>query len=83
MADTGSMLKSTRKTSPGEPAVGTTFIDETSQGSMPGEIPEMETPHTILFHERNRDGSAVIGESLNRHEAILRTERFASQVPIS
>ena len=42
MADTGSMLKHTRQTSPGEPAVGTTFVDETSQGAMPGEIAELE-----------------------------------------
>ena len=50
MADTGSMLKHTRKTSPGPPAVGTTFVDETSQGTMPGEIAEMEAPHRIVFH---------------------------------
>ena len=50
MADTGSMLKHTRQTSPGEPAVGTTFVDETSQGPMPGEIAELEAPHTIVFH---------------------------------
>jgi uncharacterized protein YndB with AHSA1/START domain len=33
MADLGSMLKRTRQTSPGEPDVGTTFVDETSQGA--------------------------------------------------
>ena len=58
MADTGSMLKRTRQTSPGEPAVGTTFIDETSQGAMPGEIVEMEPPHTIVYHwwEKSKAG---------------------------
>ena len=50
MAHTGSMLEHTRQTSPGEPTVGTTFVDETTQGSMPGEIAEMEAPHTIVFH---------------------------------
>jgi uncharacterized protein YndB with AHSA1/START domain len=58
MADTGSMLKRTRQTSPGEPAVGTTFVDETSQGTMPGEIAEMQAPHTIVFHwwEKSKSG---------------------------
>ena len=58
MADTGSMLKHTRKTSPGEPAVGTTFVDETSQGTMPGEIAELVAPHTIVFHwgEKSKSG---------------------------
>ena len=58
MADTGSMLKHTRQTSPGEPAVGTTFVDETSQGPMPGEITEMEAPHTIVYHwwEKSKSG---------------------------
>jgi len=58
MAGSGSMLKHTRQTSPGEPAVGTTFIDETSQGAMPGEIAEMEAPHTIVYHwwEQSKSG---------------------------
>ena len=58
MAGTGSMLKHTRQTSPGEPTIGTTFVDETSQGAMPGEISEMERPHTIVFHwwEKSKSG---------------------------
>lgn len=58
MANTGSMLKHTRQTSPGEPAVGTTFVDETSQGPMPGEIADMEAPHTIVYHwwEKSKSG---------------------------
>ena len=58
MAGTGSMLKHTRQTSPGEPTIGTTFVDETSQGAMPGEITEMERPHTIVFHwwEKSKSG---------------------------
>jgi len=50
MADRGSMLKRTRQTSPGEPTVGTTYVDETSQGAMQGEIVEFEAPHTVVFH---------------------------------
>lgn len=59
MADTGSMLKHTRQTSPGEPGVGTTFVDETTQGTMPGEIVEMAAPHTVVFHwwEKSKSGT--------------------------
>lgn len=58
MAGTGSMLEHTHQTSPGEPAVGTTFVDETSQGPMPGEIAELEAPHTVVFHwwEKSKSG---------------------------
>jgi uncharacterized protein YndB with AHSA1/START domain len=58
MAGTGSMLQHTRQTSPGEPTVGTTFVDETSQGPMPGEIVEMEAPHTLVYHwwEKSKAG---------------------------
>jgi uncharacterized protein YndB with AHSA1/START domain len=54
----GSMLKRTRQTSPGEPTVGTTYVDETSQGDLPGEIVELEAPHTVVFHwwEESRSG---------------------------
>ena len=86
MADTGSMLKQTRQTSPGPPAVGTTFVDETSQGSMPGAIVELEVPHTIVYHwwEESKSGklkfegwpsyrlqSSGEGETLVRHRAKL------------
>jgi uncharacterized protein YndB with AHSA1/START domain len=86
MADTGSMLKRTRQTSPGEPAVGTTFVDETSQGPMPGEIAEMEAPHTIVYHwwEKSKSGKLKFegwpsyylqpsgdSETLVRHRAKL------------
>jgi len=58
LAHTGSMLKHPHQTSPGEPTVGTTFIDETSQGPMPGEIVALEAPHTIVFHwwEKSKSG---------------------------
>ena len=86
MADTRSMLKRTRQTSPGPPAVGTTFVDETSQGAMPGEIVELEAPHTIVFHwwEKSKSGrlkfegwpsyrlqSSGEGETLVRHRGKL------------
>jgi uncharacterized protein YndB with AHSA1/START domain len=86
MAGTGSMLEHTQQTSPGAPAVGTTFLDETSQGVMPGEIAEMEAPHTIVFHwwERSRSGKLKFegwpsyhlrpsgqGETLVRHRGTL------------
>ena len=86
MAGTGSMLKRTRQTSPGEPAVGTTFVDETRQGAMPGEIAELEAPHTIVFHwwERSKSGKLTFegwpsyhlqhsgpSETLVRHRAKL------------
>jgi uncharacterized protein YndB with AHSA1/START domain len=58
MAGSGSMLKRTRQTSTGEPTVGTTFVDETSQGVMPGDIAQMEPPHTLVYHwwETSRSG---------------------------
>jgi uncharacterized protein YndB with AHSA1/START domain len=86
MAGTKSMLKHTRQTSPGEPAVGTTFVDETRQGPMPGEIAEMEAPHTIVFHwwETSKSGKLTFegwpsyhlqpsgdGGTLVRHRAKL------------
>ena len=86
MADTGSMLRHTRQTSPGEPAVGTTFVDETSQGPMPGEIVEMSAPHTIVYHwwEKSKSGklkfegwpsyslqTSAENETLVRHHAKL------------
>lgn len=86
LAGTKSMHRHTRQTSPGEPRVGTTFVDETSQGSAPGEIAAMEAPHTIVFHwweesksgKRRFDGwpsyqleSAGDGETLVRHGARL------------
>ena len=86
MAGRGSMLRRTRLTSPGPPAVGTTFIDETSQGSVPGEIAELDAPHTLVFHwwDASRSGSikyegwpsyhlqaAGDGQTLVRHRARL------------
>ncbi len=46
----GSMLRHTRQTSPGEPALGTTYLDETSVGPTPGEIAEFQPPRELVFH---------------------------------
>lgn len=58
MANKGSMLKHTRQTSPGEPTVGTTYVDETKQGPMQGEIAELEAPQKVCYHwwDRSKAG---------------------------
>ena len=86
MAATGSMLKRTKQTSAGAPTVGTTFVDETTQGLMPGEIEELVAPHTIVFHwwEKSKAGklkfegwpsyhlqSVADSQTLVRHRAKL------------
>lgn len=59
MAGTGSMLRHTRQTSSGAPTVGTTFVDETSQGSMP---------------RRDRRCDPVTGRfRLRSHECLVET----------
>jgi uncharacterized protein YndB with AHSA1/START domain len=50
MPKTGSMLRRTRQTSPGPPALGTTYRDETAFGPTPGEIVEFQPPHTLVYH---------------------------------
>jgi uncharacterized protein YndB with AHSA1/START domain len=58
MPKTGSMLRRTRQTSPGEPMLGTTFLDETSFGDTPGEIAEFQPPTTLVYHwwDRSKSG---------------------------
>ena len=72
MVNTGSMLKHTRQTSPGEPAVGTTFVDETTQGAMPGEIAEMDA------HTRS---STTGGRSRSRASSSSRDGRATTCSP--
>ena len=50
MPKKGSIRKSSEQTSPGEPAVGTTYVDDTTYGKTPGEIAELEAPHRLVFH---------------------------------
>ncbi len=86
MAGAGSMLARTRLTSPGEPAVGSTYVDQTSRGDLPGEIAGLEAPRTIVYHwwEKSRAGSLTFegwpsyhlepageGETRVRHRATL------------
>lgn len=58
MPEKGTMLKHTRQTSPGEPTVGTTYEEDTTQGPSPGEIAELEAPHKVVFHwwDRSKRG---------------------------
>jgi uncharacterized protein YndB with AHSA1/START domain len=50
MPNTGSMLRRTRQTSSGAPALGTTYLDETSYGPTPGEIVDFQPPGTLVYH---------------------------------
>jgi len=81
MPTKGSMLKRTRQTSLGEPTVGTTYVDETNQGAMPGEIAEFAAPHTVVFHwwEVSRSGKLRIEgwpgyflQPSGEHETLVR-----------
>jgi uncharacterized protein YndB with AHSA1/START domain len=58
MPTKGSIRRRTEQTSPGEPGLGTTFVDRTSFGLTPGEIAEFEPPHTLVYHwwDRSRSG---------------------------
>jgi uncharacterized protein YndB with AHSA1/START domain len=81
MAGTGTMLKRTRQTSPGEPAVGTTFVDETRSGDAAGRIAELERPHTIVYHwwETSKSGKVTFEgwpsyhlQPSGEHETLVR-----------
>lgn len=50
MPQKGSILRRTQQTSPGAPALGTTYLDETAYGPTPGEIVEFQPPHTLVYH---------------------------------
>ena len=88
MPKKGSILRQTRQTSPGEPTLGTTFVDETAFGPSPGEIVEFEPPHALTYHwwDRSRSGklkaegwpgyllqAADDGTTLVRHHAKMHT----------
>lgn len=83
-----SMLRRTRQTSPGPPALRTTYLDETSFGPTPGEIEEFQPPHLLVYHwwDKSKAGKLKIegwpayrletsedGSTLVRHNAKLRT----------
>jgi uncharacterized protein YndB with AHSA1/START domain len=88
MPKKGSMLRRTRQTSPGAPALGTTYLDDTSAGPTPGEIAEFEPPHTLVYHWWNTSKAGKLklegwpayrleaddgGSTLVRHSAKLHT----------
>lgn len=88
MPEKGSMLRRTVQTSPGEPTLGTTYLDETSYGPTPGEIVEFEPPHTLVFHwwDKSKSGKLKLegwpgysmdadgqGATLVRHHAKMQT----------
>ncbi|WP_392542724.1 SRPBCC family protein [Oryzobacter telluris] len=54
----GSILGGTQQTSPGEPGLGTTYLDKTRFGPTPGEVVEFDRPRTIVYHwwDRSRSG---------------------------
>ncbi len=54
MPSKGSILGRTQQTSPGEPGLGTTYLDTTSFGATPGEIAEFGPPQTLVYHWWNR-----------------------------
>lgn len=88
MPHKGSIFRRTEQTSPGDPAVGTTFLDATSFGPTPGEITELDAPHTLVFHwwDKSKSGSLKAegwpgysleavdqGATLVRHHARMKT----------
>ncbi|WP_306233260.1 SRPBCC family protein [Agrococcus beijingensis] len=50
MPTRGSILSSTKQTSPGEPGLGSTYTDRTSAGTVLGEIVAFEQPTRLVFH---------------------------------
>jgi len=91
MPTKGSILRRTQQTSPGEPTQGTTFLDETAYGPTPGEILELQAPHTLVYHwwDRSRSGKlkaegwpayslqrAGDDTTLVRHHAKMHTYRL-------
>jgi uncharacterized protein YndB with AHSA1/START domain len=46
----GSILRTSRQTSPGPVGVGTTYEDDTRMGRMPGEVVEHAAPHRLVYH---------------------------------
>lgn len=69
----GSLLRRTRQTSSGAVGLGTTYLDETSAGDVPGEVVEFERPTAITFHwwdESSRGALKVEGWPGYRLQAL-------------
>jgi uncharacterized protein YndB with AHSA1/START domain len=88
MPKKGSIRRHTEQTSPGEPTVGTSYVDHTRYGPTPGEIAELAPPHRLVFHWWNRSktgktrfegwpGYSLVSEdestTLVRHDATMQT----------
>lgn len=46
----GSVFRTTEQTSPGEPQLGTTYVDRSAAGTTPGEIVAFERPTRLVYH---------------------------------
>ncbi|MGY3127304.1 uncharacterized protein YndB with AHSA1/START domain [Agrococcus sp. UYP33] len=57
----GSIFHTTKQTSPGEPQLGTTYVDRTAAGAAPGEIVAFEPPIRLVFHWRQLARNGRIG----------------------
>ncbi len=83
-----SIRRHSEQTSPGEPGLGTTYLDRTAFGPTPGEIAEFEPPRTLVYHwwDRSKTGTLRLegwpgysleadgqGATLVRHRAVLHT----------
>ena len=88
MPTKGSIRRRSQQTSVGEPVVGTTYVDQTLFGPTPGEISELEAPHTLTYHwwDRSKSGRLNMegwpgytleavgdGETRVRHGVSMRT----------
>jgi uncharacterized protein YndB with AHSA1/START domain len=88
MPSKGSMRRHTQQTSSGEPGLGTTYVDKTLAGTIPGEIVEFDRPTRLGYHwwSSTKGGRVHMegwpgysleaqddGTTLVRHEARMNT----------
>ena len=84
----GSIRKHSEQTSPGAPGRGTTYVDQTSMGTAPGEIEVFEPARRLVYHWWDKTGSGKLkyegwpgytleeqadGTTLVRHDARITT----------
>lgn len=46
----GTIFRTTEQTAPGEPRLGTTYVDRSAAGTTPGEIVAFEPPTRLVYH---------------------------------